>query len=164
MKSLKSFVGLDPPEEKTFSQEFDETCSMSRTTRLYGFAGCFVAGWIITIISLFALPQIISHPEKFAILYTVGNVVALCSTMFLWGPCKQLKDMFKPIRAGATIVYLLSMGFTLFAAFYLHIWALVIVSVIVQLCAMIWYSASYIPYGRAMIQRCCGSICSSCLE
>lgn len=163
MKGLKEFVGLDSPEEKTFAQEFDESCTLSRKTRLYAFLVCFITGWVISLLALLALPQIISHPEKFAILYTVGNIISLCSTMFLWGPCKQLKDMFKPIRAGATIIYLISIGLTLFFAFKLQILPLVIVSMIVQFCAMVWYSASYIPYGRALIQRTVGSCCNSCL-
>jgi hypothetical protein len=163
MQSFKNFVGLDSPEEKTFGQEFDEHISLSRKTRLILFAVTFIAGWLVSLLALLALPQIISHPEKFAILYTVGNIISLSSTMFLWGPCKQLKDMFKPIRAGATIVYLISMGTTLFFAFKLQILPLVLVSMLVQFCAMIWYSASYIPYGRAMIQKCVGSVCSSCL-
>jgi hypothetical protein len=43
----------------------------------------------------------------FAVLYSIGNVVALSSTLFLMGPVNQLKRMFAPTRLIATIVMLL---------------------------------------------------------
>jgi len=83
MKSFKNFVGVES-EEKTFTEEVDEACTLSRTQRMYGFIGCFIVGWVITLLSVLALPQIVSEPARFAILYTVGNIVALCSTFFFY--------------------------------------------------------------------------------
>jgi hypothetical protein len=154
-KGFKRIVGLED-EQKTFGEEFSDAVKLSRTTRMYGFAGCFVAGWVITFLALTALPKIGKQPAKFAILYTAGNIVALCSTMFLWGPVKQIKKMFEPVRAVATIVYFLSMAATLFLAFKVQKLLPVVISLCVQLCAMIWYCASYIPYGRSMIKSCLG--------
>lgn len=34
---------------------------------------------------------------------------------------------------------------------------LVLLLVVVQFMAGVWYSASYIPYGRSMIKSCCRS-------
>lgn len=42
-------------------------------------------GWVISLLSLISLPQIATHPEKFALMYTFGNILSLCSTAFLWG-------------------------------------------------------------------------------
>ena len=120
VKSLFGFGGNSsevPPEDRGIVEEFDEMCTLTRTQRLYGFGLTFVIGWVLNLISVFALPQIVLHPEKFALLYTVGNIVSLCSTAFLWGPMQQIKDMFKPIRMGATIIYLLSMVLTFYCAF-----------------------------------------------
>jgi len=39
------------------------------------------------------------------------------STMFLFGPCAQLKNMFKATRWIATVIYLVAMGVTLYCAF-----------------------------------------------
>lgn len=120
LDKVKDMLGIAPdvpPAEKTFADEFDDMMTLTRTQRLYGFAFTFVVGWLINLMSLFAVPQIVLHPQKFALLYTFGNVISLCSTAFLWGPCEQIKDMFKPVRAGATIVYLATMVITLFTAF-----------------------------------------------
>ena len=164
MDKIKGFVGLsEPPKEKTYAEEFDAMVSLTRTQRMYGFGITFVFGWIVSLLSLISLPQIATHPEKFALMYTVGNIISLASTAFLWGPCKQLKDMFKPIRIVATIVYLVSMGLTLFCAFGLKMMLPTVASIIVQFCAMVWYCVSYIPYGQEMLQSCVGGCCGSLL-
>lgn len=152
--SLPLSGGNNPP---SFQQEFDNYCKLSKKQRMRGFVACFVTGWILTACSLIVLFK----PAYFAILYTLGNVTALLSTCFLWGPKSQCKAMFKPIRAGATILYLVSMIFTLVIAFTIAIGPLVLLGLAVQFCAMVWYAASYIPYGRAMIKKMIGGVCKS---
>lgn len=161
VKKFKQMVGLEKPEEKTWQdemeEEFDEMCGLTRTQRLYGFGICFALGWLVSFLACFALPQIGSNPAKFALLYTLGNIIALCSTCCMWGPCHQAKSMFKATRVGATIVYFIAMILTIFVAFYTKNAWLVILCLIFQLLAMIWYVASYFPYGRKIILNCCGS-------
>ena len=158
MDKLKKLVGVEkPPEEKTWTEnledEFNENCSLSRTTRLYLFGICFVLGWVLSTMAVFALPDIGTNPEKFATLYTIGNVVALCSTCFMWGPFSQVKKMFKEERRIATIIYLTMIIVTLVVAFeYTEAWA-VILCLIIQFLAMGWYCLSYIPYGRKMVKN-----------
>ena len=166
MDKLKKLVGIEkPPEEKTWSEnledEFNENCSLSRTTRLYLFIGCFVIGWILNVFAVLALPDIGTNPEKFATLYTLGNVIALCSTCFMWGPFSQIKKMFKETRRIATSVYLIMIIVTFVVAFeYPEAWA-IILCLIVQFLAMLWYCLSYIPYGRQMLKSMFGSCMSS---
>jgi hypothetical protein len=106
-----------PEHERTYADDLDELFSLTRTQRLYGFLICFTIGWLISLMSLMALGQIAFHPAKFALLYTVGNIVSLCSTMCLWGPWAQIRDMFKTERCIATSIYLISMVVTLVCAF-----------------------------------------------
>ncbi len=63
----------------------------------------------------------IGNPVKFAILYSFGNIVSLCATMFLMGPCKQFKNMFDEKRRIATIVYLSALAATLVVAIWVRI-------------------------------------------
>ena len=51
-------------------------------------------------------------------MYTLGNITALCATLFLFGPYTQLKKMFQANRFISTSIYLSMMGITLFIAFY----------------------------------------------
>jgi len=127
-----------------------------------GFIGCFAAGWILSACSLFTIPGLaLGKPAPFAILYTLGNILALSSTFFLWGPKSQLKSMFKPIRAGATVIYLVTLILTFVLAFTTKSGILVMLSLAVQFCAMVWYAASYIPYGRTLIKKTIGGFIKS---
>lgn len=161
-KGFKKIVGIEVQEEKTLTQEIEEQfecLSLTRTQRVYGFGICFVMGWLVSILSTFS----IGKPKEFAILYTIGNIIALSSTCFLMGPCKQIKSMFKPVRAVATIVYLLALIMTVVSACVWENTLLVIVFLVCQCCAGIWYALSYIPFGRAMMKKCVGGCCKSCI-
>jgi hypothetical protein len=136
----------------------DDRCGLSRKQRIIGFAACFILGWFLSILSLFSIGTIVINPTKFAVLYTVGNLISLMGTLFLFGPLRQIKSMFAPIRVGATIVFLAAMGTTLGLAFGIHpppVIGIVIV-MIIQLCAAIWYTASYFPYGREILMKAIG--------
>ena len=82
--------------------------------------------------------------------------------MFIFGPMAQLKTMFKPIRRAATIIYLITIVTTLVFAFAIeNPGPLVLCSLAVQFIAMIWYCASYVPYGRKMIKKMIGGVFKS---
>ena len=55
--------------------------------------------------------------NAFGTFYTFGNIVALCSTMFLMGPKRQLRNMTRANRRMATGVYIVAMIVTLSLAF-----------------------------------------------
>jgi len=67
--------------------------------------------------------------------------------------------MFKPVRAGATIIFLCALGLTLYCAIAIQQALPVILCMLVQLCAMIWYCASYVPYGQSCIRNVVGGLC-----
>ena len=94
-----------------FFNNKDDGCmpSLTYNQRLWGFGICFCAGCACSFFAALSwLPgkhSAINNPANFAIPYSLGNIVAICSTGFLWGP-KTHKNMFKPIRRVATCVYL----------------------------------------------------------
>lgn len=163
-KGFAQMTGLEEKEEKTFIDELSDELSLTKKQRLYAFVACLVLGWIISFLSIFAIPQIATKPEKFATLYTIGAIISLLSTMFLMGPCKQIKTMFARIRVIATVVYLLSIVGTFVAAFYLKMAGVVILCLIFQMCAMVWYTASYIPFGRQILQAVMSKVCGCCVR
>ena len=75
-------------------------------------------------------------------------------TTFLVGPKKQFKNMTDKTRLGTTIVYVLSLVGTLVSAFVLKKAIVVLLFIIVQFLALIWYSLSYIPYARTLVKKC----------
>jgi hypothetical protein len=155
MRIINGILG-NPREESSLMDEACEMCTLTKTQRFYGFGISFVVGFLFSIISTFFLWSL--DFTSFAILYTLGNIISLISTGFIVGPTRQLKNMFDPVRIWATVVFFGCMALTLFLAIGLQSWV-AIFSVILQFLALMWYSASYIPYGRSMIKKCVGNAC-----
>lgn len=108
---------------------------------------------LITFMSFKFFVQLIEgNPVPFAVNYTVGNTLALCSSTFLCGPKRQFKNMFDKRRKMVSIVYLSCLSSTLLVVFIPLPWALklaILVGLLITQCgANVWYSLSYIPYGR----------------
>mmetsp|Transcript_29010 Transcript_29010/g.92792 ORF Transcript_29010/g.92792 Transcript_29010/m.92792 type:complete len:110 (-) Transcript_29010:2211-2540(-) len=93
--------------------------------------------------SLFKLMELIKgDPVPFAMTYTLGNIVAICSSCFISGPKGQAKKMFKGHRLLATLIYLGTLILTLttvFAPGVPHRIFLVLLCIVAQFCALAWY-------------------------
>lgn len=137
----------------------DSVCpNLTFRQRLYGCAGCLVAGIVLSFMG--ALLWWTGHVAGFAVLYTIGNIVSICGTGFLIGPKRQVRNMCKGSRQYATLLYFSMMLLTLVAAFMGWNPLAILIFCICQWCAMVWYIASYIPYGQKMITKCLGSLVS----
>ncbi|CAH1408354.1 unnamed protein product [Nezara viridula] len=154
MDKLKRFLNGNERDDDSTTGIFPdlESHSLSWSTRIKGFIVCFILGLII---SVFASLSLFLHKglSLFVIFYTIGNVVSMMSTCFLMGPIKQFKRMFAETRLIATILVLVMMGLTLFAALYFHKAAMSLFFMILQWLAMTWYSLSYIPYARDGVKK-----------
>jgi hypothetical protein len=111
---------------------------------------------LITFMSFkFFIELIEGTPVPFALNYSFGNVLALCSSMFLCGPKRQFRNMMDEKRRVTSITYLSCLGGTLVVVFLPLPWApklfTLICLVITQCGASLWYSLSYIPYGRRTV-------------
>lgn len=143
-------------------EEFEHAMpSLSWKTRIVLFAICFVIGWIINFSALAMLPKIKEEPTRFAALWTLGNLIALLSTLFLWGPMKQLKSMFDRRHIFYTVIYLLAMILTIVIAYKDGRVGLVILFLFIQLIAMIMYTISSIPGGPEWIKGLAGRACDT---
>lgn len=154
MDKLRTFLrgsGECDEESGIITQVMDQT-TLSWSTRIKGFAICFIVGILCSFLGAFAL-FLRKGLTVFAVFYTLGNIISLASTCFLMGPLNQLKKMFAASRIIATILVLVSMGITLFAATYLNNPGLALVFIIIQYIAMTWYSLSYIPYARDIVKK-----------
>ncbi|GMI13514.1 hypothetical protein TrVE_jg11287 [Triparma verrucosa] len=152
----------------TGDSENDSICpKMSYTTRFYGFCGCFAFGWLITMMSFSRFVHLLrGEPVPFVLMYTLGNIISLCASMFLAGPKRQFKNMTDEKRRVVAIVYVISILSTLLVCFIsmnngLRI-ALLVTLLVTQFCALLWYTLSYIPYGRTMATACLKKNCLCC--
>ncbi|XP_020285144.1 vesicle transport protein SFT2B isoform X2 [Pseudomyrmex gracilis] len=126
--------------------------TLSWSTRIKGFAICFIVGILCSFLGSFAL-FLQKGLAVFAVFYTLGNLISLASTCFLMGPFNQIKKMFATTRIIATLLVLVSIVLTLVAALHLHNPGLALLFIIIQSLAMTWYSLSYIPYARDAVKK-----------
>jgi len=153
MKKVKRAFGQADDEESIVTEISDAT-SLSWSTRIKCFAVCFLMGVTCSIIGSLLLWKSI---RIFAALYSIGAIFSLSSTLFLMGPVKQLKNMFKEKRMIATIVMLVSLALTLCAAFWWKKNILALLFCVIQYLAMTWYALSYIPFARDAVKKCFAS-------
>ena len=161
-KLRKALSGRDQEddEEQGFVAQALDASTLSWGTRIKGFAICFGIGVLCSVLGslVLTLSTFGGGLQLFAFLYTIGNLMSLGSTLFLMGPMKQIKNMFAKTRAIATIVMILAFVLTLCSAFWWRKNVLALMFVVIQFCAMTWYSISYIPYARDAVCKCVDKI------
>ncbi|KIJ37737.1 hypothetical protein M422DRAFT_211230 [Sphaerobolus stellatus SS14] len=153
--NLESATSLVPDTQMFEGDSAFKFLSLSRTQRLYGFIGCLVIGFFLSLLASILL-FVGLNLGLFALLYTLGIVVSLIGTGFLIGFFKQLKLMFKPVRVVASLVFLASIGLVFVGAFIIGSDILCLVFVIIEYLAYTWYSLSYIPYARTAVLKMVG--------
>ena len=149
LTSITAAVTGQSPEQAAWEAQ----CSLTRTQRMYGFGICFAIGCIISLGSTLR----VFNPQEFAQMYSLGNLLSFAATGFLVGPISQCKMACDKSRALATTIFLTSMIATLLTALLYKGGGLVVLCIlliIIQFSALVWYTASYIPMGQAMICSC----------
>ena len=163
-KHRKALSGRDQEddEEQGFVAQALDASTLSWSTRIKGFSICFGVGVLCSVLGslVLTLSTFGGGLQLFAVLYTLGNLMSLGSTLFLMGPMKQLKGMFAKTRLIATIVMIVSFFLTLCSAFWWRKNVLALMFVVIQFCAMTWYSISYIPYARDAVCSCVDKVIS----
>ncbi|XP_073318682.1 vesicle transport protein SFT2B-like [Pagrus major] len=131
----------------------NQASTLAWGTRMKGFVICFVLGVVCSILGtcMLWIPGV--GLAVFAVLYSVGNICALASTMFLIGPCRQLKTMCAKERAFATAIMLVCLVLTLCAAFWWKNNGLALLFCVLQFLAFTWYGLSYIPFARDAVMK-----------
>ncbi|XP_076163265.1 vesicle transport protein SFT2A isoform X1 [Ptiloglossa arizonensis] len=152
-KLRRALSGNDHCDEESdiITQVMDHN-TLSWSTRIKGFAICFIVGILCSFLGSFAL-FLNKGLTVFAVFYTLGNIISLASTCFLMGPFNQIKKMFAATRVIATILVFVTIAMTLFAALHLKNPGLALLFIIIQSLAMTWYSLSYIPYARDAVKK-----------
>merc|ERR1740115_39611 len=90
----------------------DSCCpSLTVKQRVQGCLSCFCVGVCTALLGWLSFWS--GHIVTYAVLYTLGNMIALCGTCFLFGPKRQARQMFAPCRRYTSMIYLGMMIFTL---------------------------------------------------
>ncbi|KAF4040035.1 Got1/Sft2-like family [Phytophthora infestans] len=148
-------------EKEGLLNELGQECGLTKRQRLYGAIGCYLFGSLCGFLSTLMLWGGPKHLKQFAFFYTLGTLCSIGSSLFLIGPMRQLKVMCMPVRRVACCIWIGAMCTTLIIAFgFPKAGPLVLLLVIIQYSAMLWYGASFIPYGRAILRKGCTKVAS----
>ena len=171
--------GLLGLREKTTAEEiqeqYDAACpALSYQTRFVGFCACFCVGLVLMFLADTKIRALISgDPAPFGVYYTFANVVGILGSFFMSGPTQQARKMTEGNRLVSTLVYVCALVATLFFVFYAGIptqprlWC-ILVCILVQYLALLWYTLSFVPYAQAYVcgcfKACLGDLCCGCCD
>uniref|UniRef100_A0A7S2W1V2 Vesicle transport protein n=1 Tax=Rhizochromulina marina TaxID=1034831 RepID=A0A7S2W1V2_9STRA len=132
--------------------------------RIYGAAACVAIGFTLDFMASLAFLGGKAHVADYAVLYTLGNVTAIAGSAFVVGPARQCRLMFKPVRRISCVLFLCCMVATIIVAIFYPVPVLILLILAIQYCALVWYGASFIPFGRRCIVACCKRARSSAAQ
>lgn len=102
------------------------------------------------------LPVIVISPAKFALCFSLGSALVMASVFALRGWRAHAAHVLSPDRLPFTATYAASLGVTLYAAVGLHSYLLSLAACVVQVGALLYYGASYVPGGTAGVRSALG--------
>ncbi len=149
-------VQLVPNPPGSFIESFFP--SMSWSTRVTGFLTCTLMGMVLNVISIGSFLKLLTgNPSKFAIVYSLGNLLQLFGTAFLVGFQSQLKNMWDLKRRYPVIIFLISTAATIAVPFYdRSLKGVIVAGLLTQWGSFTWYSISYIPFAQTIVRRMVG--------
>jgi vacuolar-type H+-ATPase subunit I/STV1 len=116
------------------------------TQRMQGFLVLLSMALFTTLMSWFALGM--GNYWKYSALSSLGSILSMLSTIIVMGPSAQLAYMFDEYRFNASVLYIGSLFIAFFVAIIFHSVLLCVLCGLLQYAALVWYSLSYVPYGR----------------
>ncbi|KAM8744991.1 uncharacterized protein AB9X84_016398 isoform 2-T2 [Acanthopagrus schlegelii] len=151
----------------TLKLSANETSTLGWGKRITGFISCSVVVAVCLVLAVYMLWVPLIGLTLFTVFYTVGNICAVCSTMFLMEPETQLALMFDETRVHATAAVMTCLVLTLCSAFWVKSAGLAMLFCILQVLSFIWYLLTYIPNWRADVKKMvetCKKILSNCIQ
>jgi hypothetical protein len=149
-------------------EDFASTCcpSLSIQQRIFGCACCFAAGQLLQFFAFGASAGVlVGHPGRFARCYSMGNMMMIAGSFFLSGPKRQCNKIKEKNRLPTFCAFICAMVLTLTVVYsspFLGRALLILLLVVIQWCAQVWYILSYVPYGHTVGRRVLKTLSSWC--
>lgn len=119
------------------------------------------AGALFLLLSFFVfLPVLVVAPAKFALTFSLGSGLTMAAPFALKGIRAHADHILSRDRLPFTAAYVGSLVVTLWAAVGLRSYLLSLISCAVQVAALAYYAASYVPGGASGL-RAAGSVAGS---
>lgn len=129
------------------TQEEPGWYNLSRFEKIMGFACCLGASLLCFVICIFMFPILALKPRKFGLLWSMGSLLFVVSFGILQGPVNYTKHLLSSLRIVFTTVFFASVLSTLYCAVVLKSSILTIITSIIELFAIAYYTFSYFPFG-----------------
>ncbi|KAI5828645.1 Got1/Sft2-like family-domain-containing protein [Schizophyllum commune] len=134
------------------SNEDEAWFALSRWERLLGFGGCLLGAAVCFFVSFMTLPLLAVRPAKFALAFSLGSVLVMFGFSVLIGPINHIKHLISAERLPFSLVYLGSLGLTLYFSLGAHSYIGSLVSAIIQVVALVSYVLAYFPGGTQTLR------------
>lgn len=166
--NLRSTLTPSFLQQSEEDENAESTCcpNMSWKQRMFGCVCCVAIGQMFQFFAFWSvLGVLVGHPGRFASMYSMGNLFMVMSSFFLSGPRQQCKKLSGKDRRVSASVFLTTMLLTLKVVFghaFLGRALVILILVMAQWLAQMWYILSYVPYGQSMGRRFvtkCASLC-----
>ncbi|KAF7759782.1 hypothetical protein Agabi119p4_11477 [Agaricus bisporus var. burnettii] len=134
------------------SNEDEAWFALSRWERLLGFIGCLIGAVVCFFVAFITLPLLAIRPEKFAIAFSLGSLLVMFGFSVLIGPINHIKHLVSKDRLPFSIVYLASLGLTLYFALGSHSYLGSLACGAVQVVSLAAYVLAYFPGGTQTLR------------
>lgn len=132
----------------------DEFDQLTLNQRALGAVGCYVLSGLFAFAATVILFTGVHHVRFYSLFYSLSNIATFSSLIFIMGQDRLQKRMLSRKRSVSGRAWMGSLALTVLVAFlWPSHWFLVLLLLLAQFCSMIWYSASYIPFGRKFVHK-----------
>lgn len=142
--------------------------SVPSTANLTYFFALLAAGAFFLLLSFFVfLPVIVVAPAKFALTFSIGSGLTMAAPFALKGFRAHADHIMSRERLPFTCAYGASLIITLWAALGLRSYLLSLIACAVQVAALAYYAASYVPGGATGLRAAgsvAGALVSQCVR
>nr|CCC89745.1 conserved hypothetical protein [Trypanosoma congolense IL3000] len=149
---------MEMPVDNGFIGDIHGMVDLSYSQRLVAFFTVLSMGIVFLVIAALFAPTVALFPKKFAFFLTIGNIFCLGSTILLAGVKKQMDSLFCAKRFEAGLTFVASLILTLMSALYWKSSVFALFFSVVQVCSMLWYALSFVPFMRTVVSTL-GSYC-----
>lgn len=126
--------------------------TLSRFERYVGFVLLLLGSVACFALGFFLFPVLTLKPRKFVMLWTLGSLLFFLSFGVLQGPVSYLKHLSSKERLPFSIIFITSQILTIYCAVILKSTILSLVMGIIEILSILWYTASYFPFGTQTMQ------------
>ena len=144
-QTLPSYNGeVAPQQEPSWFQ-------LSRVEKLIGFFACLGASILCFIICFFLFPVLALKPRKFAAIWSFGSILFVVSFGVLQGPYSYTRHLLSRDRIIFTGIFFGSVLSTLYFLLVVKSTIMTLLSSILEIFAVLYYSMSYFPFGALAV-------------